>query len=177
MTEHIYNLAAEDLAQTYEEFTAQTSVTEAARILVQTLRDVDKTSPYTSIDSKAGRAEINYNIQKAQNLNIADYYTDIQLWTTKYIKWYEQFGTGRDINTYTSFREFYTDINRIHLNSMLKNHKFDCKCSTNLEHSYIYGSPVCAMGNKMTLVNMETAHNTLGYIGYNYPYLIYPSQF
>jgi hypothetical protein len=176
MTDHIYELAADALAESYAEFTAQTGITEAAGKLVDKLREADKSSPYTSIGSEAGRAEINYNIQKAQLLNIADYYTDIQLWSSKYVKWFEQFGTGHDPNTYKSFRDFYTDINKIYLNRMLSHYVFQCKCSENVEHGYICGDTVCAMGNYVTLVNIEAAHNNLGYIGYNYPHLVYPIE-
>lgn len=176
MTEHIYELSVDGLAEAYEEFTAQTNVVEDARKQVEQLREGDTISPYTSIDSDAGRAEINYNIQRAHLLTVVDYYTDIQIWSSKYVEWFRQFGTGRDSNTYKTFREFYTDINKIYLNSMLSNYVFTCKCLDSVEHSFICGNSVCAMGTKVTLVNIETAYNTLGYIGYNYPHLIYPIE-
>ena len=172
----IHELAVEAFAQAYEEFIAQTTITEAACKRVEELRLTDKVSPNTSIGSDAGRAEINYNIQKAHLLSAADYYTDIQLWTAKYIDFFKKHSTHRDVNSYKTFREFYTDINKIYVDSMIKNHKFECKCSANVEHGYFYGDVVCAMGTTVKLVNVETAYNTLGYIRYDYPHMIYPVE-
>jgi hypothetical protein len=176
MADYIHELASEALTEAYAEFNAQKNITEAAAKRVEELRSVDKVSPYTYIGSEAGRAEINYNIQKASLRSAADYHVDIQLWLSKYVKWFERFGTGRKTNSYKTFQEFYTDINKIYVNSMIKNYKFDCKCSENVEHGYFFGDTVCGIGNTVKLVNLESAYNTLGYIGYNYPHMIYPVE-
>jgi hypothetical protein len=176
MAYYIHELAVEALAEAYAQFSAQTTITEAAGKRVEELRSVDKLSPYTYIGSEAGRAEINYNIQKAHLLNAADYHTDIQLWAAKYIEFFKQHVGHRDFNSYKTFREFYTDINKIYVDSLIKNYKFDCKCSDNVEHGYFFGDTECAIGNTVKLVNLDSAYNTLGYIHYNYPHMIYPIE-
>jgi hypothetical protein len=164
MTDHISELLTDAIQEAYEEVKAQTIVTENAGKLVDKLKQTDKTSPLG--------AEINYKIQKAYLLQLADYYTDIQIWAPKYIELINK----EESNKYKTFRELYTDVNKIHLDHIIKDYTFECKCSGDIIHSYTYGDEICCMGSKVDLVNIDTAHNTLGYIQYDYPYGIYPIE-
>jgi hypothetical protein len=164
MTDHINELLTDAIQEAYEEIKTQTIVTENASKLVDQLRQTDKTSPLS--------AEIDYNIQKAALLQIANYYTDIQIWAPKYVALINQ----EESNKYKTFRELYTEVNKTHLDSIIKDYTFECKCSDDIIHSYTFGDEICCMGSKVDLVNIDTAHNTLGYIQYDYPYGIYPIE-
>jgi hypothetical protein len=172
MTDHISELLVNAIQEAYEEFRAQTIITENASKLVYNLLETDNIRPFISIFSDAGRAEIDYNIQKAALLQIADYYTDIQIWAPKYIALINP----EESNKYKTFRELYTEVNKAHLDTIIKDYTFECKCSDGIIHSYTFGDEICCMGTKVALVNIDTAQDTLGYIQYDYPYGIYPIE-
>ncbi len=172
MTDHISELLVNAIQEAYEQFTTQTIVTENVSKLVDKLRETDKVSPFLSIFSEAGRAEIDYKIQKAALLKIADYYTDIQIWAPKYVALINL----EESNKYKTFRDLYTEVNKVHLDTIIKDYTFVCKCCDDIVHSYTFGDDICCMGTKVSLVNIDTAQDTLGYIQYDYPYGIYPIE-
>jgi hypothetical protein len=168
MNNYISELISNAIQETYEKITAQTIVTENASKLLGKLLEDRKENPSIS----TGSAEINYKIQKAHLLQIADYYTDIQIWAPKYVALINQ----EESNRYKTFHDLYTTVNKIHLDGIIKDYTFECKCSDGIVHSYTFGDEICCMGSKVELVNIDTAHNTLGYIQYDYPHGIYPIE-
>jgi hypothetical protein len=168
MNNYISELISNAIQETYEKITAQTIVTENASKHLDKLLEARKENPSIS----TGSAEINYKIQKAHLLQIADYYTDIQIWAPKYVARINQ----EESNRYKTFYDIYTTVNKLHLDVIIKDYTFECKCSDGIIHSYTFGDEICCMGSKVELVNIDTAHNTLGYIQYDYPHFIYPIE-
>lgn len=168
MNSYISELISNAIQETYEKITAQTIVLENASKLLDKLLEDRKKNPSIS----TGSAEINYKIQKAHLLQIAYYYIDIQTWAPKYVALINQ----EESNKYKTFHEIYTTVNKLHLDNIIKDYTFECKCSDGIVHSYTFGDDICCMGTKVELVNIDTAHNTLGYIQYDYPHGIYPIE-
>lgn len=177
---------AKDVA--LEAIRKQREVVQLASKKVQELRELDRTSPYTSIGSNAGQAEIAYNIENArlnyevQQPELIDQWADAYM---EYIKTHmsiikcpslgtvEPHGTY-NCNSFETFADVCAAVNSDHIINLITGHKFECKCQffdnyiekpLPNDHFYIGGYICCLRGTKVHLTGIKSAIKRIGLIG------------
>jgi hypothetical protein len=165
-----------------EAINAQMAIRELAAKKVENLRAIDKNSPYTSISSEAGQAEIAYNIEDAALRAEFEKLGLVHKWATPYLEYIRNHTDDYDFNRFGTFADVYTAVNRNHVNRLIIDYRFDCKChffghgnsNRPIEHHYINGEETCEQGVHVHLSNIKTAINKIGFIGCHDPEYIYP---
>ncbi len=164
------------------EINQQTLVREAAAKKVKELRAIDTTSSYTSIGSNAGQAEISYNIEDARLRYVIEQLGLIREWADAYLEYVKDHNDSYDFSNIRTFRDFYTSVNKNHIERFIRGHRFECKCqffgyTANTEsHFYINGDVCCSFGVPVHLSNTTSAAKNIGIIGQKNPdfFNIYP---
>jgi hypothetical protein len=175
-------LVEKALVAAKEKITKQTIIRDEAAKKVQNLRVIDKTSPYTSIGSEAGQAEIAYNIEDASLRNEFEELGLIYKWAPLYLEYIQNNTDTYNFDNFNTFVEVYTSVNRNHLERLIHGYSFDCKChffghgnsNQPIQHQYINGEETCLLGVPVHLCNISTAINKIGFIGCQDPEYIYP---
>ncbi len=164
------------------EINKQTLVRDSASKKVKELRAIDTTSSYTSIGSKAGQAEIAYNIEEARLCHEVEQLGLIQEWADAYLKYIKNYSDSYDFSNIETFGDFYTSVNKNHIERFIRGHRFECKCQffgypANTEsHFYINGDVCCSLGVPVQLSNITSAAKNIGIIGQKNPdyFNLYP---
>jgi hypothetical protein len=165
-----------------EKISKQTIIRDEAAKKVQNLRSIDKTSPYTSIGSDAGQAEIAYNIEDAALHNDFEQLGLIHKWAPLYLEYIQNHIDYYDFDNFKTFCDVYTAVNRSHIDRLIRGYRFDCKChffghgnvNQPIPHQYTNGEATCSLGVPVHLSNIKTAINKVGFIGCQNPDYIYP---
>ncbi len=156
---------------TYE-IAHQTTIRDEAAKKVQRLRTIDNTSPYTCIGSDAGQAEIAYNIENAWLKHEVDQLQLIKEWADRYLLYIQSHNDMYNFNSFRTFSDFYTTVNKNHIQRLIRGKKFECKCqfygvsnnTNNQEHFYTEGEECCVLNTPVHLTNIKTSIKTIGVI-------------
>lgn len=154
------------------EITEQTNIRDEAAKKVQRLRAIDSTSPYTCIGSDAGQAEIAYNIEEAWLKHEVEKLELIKEWADKYLRYIQSHTDTYDFTSFQKFSDFYTAVNKNHVQRLIRGQRFDCKCqfygvsnnTNNQEHFYTEGEECCVLDTPVHLTNIKTCIKTIGVI-------------
>jgi hypothetical protein len=170
------------ITEATEKINAQTKIRDMAADKVMSLRAIDTGSPYSSIGSDAGRAEIALNIEEAalrfefENLGL------IYKWAPAYIDYIKNHNDIYMFEQFHTFFNVYIAVNRNHVERLIRDHRFECKCQffgyenngRPGEHYYVNGEETCSRGVLVHLSNIKSAINKVGFIGCHDPEYIYP---
>lgn len=157
------------------EINQQTLVRDSASKKVQDLRAIDKTSPYTSISSDAGQAEIAYNIEDSWLRYEIEQLELIREWADAYLEYIKSHEDSYDFKRFHTFSDLYTAVNNNHINRLIQGHRFECKCQffgynmNDNNHHYTSGEECCSQGVPVHLSNITSASKKIGLIGEQTP--------
>jgi hypothetical protein len=165
-----------------EKINIQTKIRDVAAEKVTALRAIDTSTAYTSIGSDAGRAEIALNIEEASLRQEFENLGLIYKWTPAYLDYIKSHNDIYDFEQFQKFFEVYTAVNRNHVDRLIRDHRFECKCqffgyannNRPQDHYYVNGEETCSRGVLVHLSNIKTAVNKIGFIGCHDPEYIYP---
>ena len=172
------------IASANHEINKQTAIRDEAAKKVTQLRTIDNTSPYTCIGSDAGQSEIAYNIEEARLRYEIEQRQLIKEWANAYLEYIQTHTEIYNFNSFKTFREIYTTVNKNHIERLTRSHTFECKChfftqntNNNLEtHFYTNGDECCSLGVPVYIPNIQSAIKTIGIISEQNPnnFNIYP---
>ncbi len=158
----------------------QREVVQLAAKKVQNLRELDRASPYTSIGSNAGQAEIAYNIEEARLRYEVQQLELIDQWASVYIEYIKTHTDTYNFNSFETFSDVCSAVNKQHLVRLISGYKFECKCQffgkdlemTNNnrgDHFYTDGEKCCSWGTEVHLTGIQSAIEKIGLIGVETP--------
>jgi hypothetical protein len=158
----------------------QREVVQKAAAKVQELRGLDRTSPYTSIGSNAGQAEIAYNIEQARLNHEIEQLELIDQWADLYLEYIKRHTDTYNFNSFETFSDVCSAVNKQHLLRLISGYKFECKCQffgNDLEmvnnhrgdHVFTDGELSCSWGTEVHLANIKSTINRIGLIGVEKP--------
>ena len=157
------------------EINQRTLIRDSAAKKVRDLRAIDTTSPYTSIGSDAGQAEIAYNIEDSWLRYDIEQLELIREWTDAYLEYIKSHEDSYDFKSFHTFSDFYTAVNNNHINRVIQGHRFECKCHffgydmNDNNHHYTSGEGCCSQGVPVHLSNTKSATKKIGLIGEKNP--------
>jgi hypothetical protein len=160
----------------------QTVVRDSAAKKVEELRAIDTTSSYTSIGSNAGQAEIAYNIEEARLCHEIEQLGLIREWADTYLEYIKNYSDSYNFSNIKTFWDFYTTVNKNHIERFIRGHRFECKCQffgypANTErHFYINGDVCCSFCVPVHLSDITSAVKNIGIISQKNPdyFNLYP---